>query len=81
MMTSRKEFTEGAIARLKTGGPTMVVENVRSDNVVPCVWFSGEQIRRDAFHYLALELIEPLPNPIDEPGIEILKRVQTGTTQ
>lgn len=59
-MTERSEFTEGRVVRLKSGGPSMVVEDIPAagkSDVVCVVWFAGEESKRDTFHYLALNLV------------------------
>ena len=57
-MTARKDFAEGRIVRLKTGGPFMVAEaNLSTDDGIPVTWFAGNEVKRDMFHYLALQLI------------------------
>lgn len=56
-MAAREDFTEARVVRLKTGGPFMMVEAVRTDEAVACVWFSGEMVCRDAFHFASLDLL------------------------
>lgn len=46
----RGPFDEGTLVCLKTGGPLMTVEDVRSDGCVGTVWFSDGEVHRDGFH-------------------------------
>lgn len=39
----------GDVVVLKTGGPTMTVDEVRQDGVMDVVWFSDREVHRDAF--------------------------------
>lgn len=73
-MAERKDFTEGRVARLKTGGPFMVVEDTRND-AVPCVWFVGETVCRDAFHHLALDI---MPDSVLKPPLYTAADVAAG---
>lgn len=50
-------FSEGDIVVLRSGGPTMIVEDLGNAlNTVCCVWFDEREVRRDTFHPLALAL-------------------------
>lgn len=44
-------FPVGTIVQLVSGGPNMMVTGIRgqSDGVVPCEWFAGDELNRDAF--------------------------------
>lgn len=75
-MAERKDFTEARVVRLKTGGPFMTVEDMgRTDGAVECVWFSGETVCRDAFHYSALEL---LPDSVLKPPLYTVSEIASG---
>ncbi len=52
-----KEFPEGCVVKLRTGGPEMVVEDIRDDDAVCCVWFAGNEVKRDTFHPKALHWV------------------------
>jgi len=56
-------FKEGDVVKSKSGGPLMTVEKYRKD-VVKCVWFSGNEVRRDFFRQETLVLV------IDKPKKE-----------
>lgn len=50
----------GSIVRLRSGGPRMTVDAVRTDGVVEVLWFADSSLCRDAFLALTLE-------PCDQP--------------
>ncbi len=51
----RGPFPEGTLVRLRTGGPYLMVEDIRSDGIVAVCWFDRDhRLWRDAFHPAAL---------------------------
>jgi uncharacterized protein YodC (DUF2158 family) len=51
MIDVRDEFPEGSLVLLKSGGPMMTVELIRSDDLICTVWFAHNEpdVKRDAF--------------------------------
>lgn len=48
----------GALVQLRSGGPVMTVENMgRHDGLICTTWFSGTELRRDAFEQTALQQV------------------------
>ena len=44
------KFTEGDVVSRKTGGPLITVEDIRTDELVACVWFdANHHAQRDCF--------------------------------
>ena len=52
------KFTEGAILRLKSGGPEMTYLGQDEKDECMCVWFEGKT-KDGTFPTLALELVRP----------------------
>ena len=56
------QFKAGDVVVLKSGGPSMTVESVRSDaggNIrINCMWFDGPKVQRELFSPDSLELCD-----------------------
>ncbi len=53
-------FAEGDLVQLKSGGPTMTVDDPANyTDRVECVWFSGSKLHRGTFHP---GVLEPAPD-------------------
>ncbi|MEE4118464.1 MAG: DUF2158 domain-containing protein [Paracoccaceae bacterium] len=60
----------GDIVRLRSGGPDMTVEGLRSGGLVDCVWFDEGSRQAAAFHVatlLVVSSLRPAPKPDDKP--------------
>ena len=63
-------FKVGDLVRLKSGGPTMTVSQVPTDEgygpgtTYSCIWFSGAKDNRATFRP---EVLEPAPAPAASP--------------
>jgi len=59
MSDKKREFEEGDVARLKSGGPNMTVGYDKLEGYVECVWFDAVagEFKRDAFRPGVLELV------------------------
>jgi uncharacterized protein YodC (DUF2158 family) len=49
------QFKIGDQVALKSGGPRMTIESIGDAGLIYCVWFSGNDVRRQNFHPDALE--------------------------
>jgi uncharacterized protein YodC (DUF2158 family) len=49
-------FKVGDLVRLKSGGPTMTVDDTDKFGDIECVWFAGKKLERDRFAPGTLEL-------------------------
>ncbi len=65
--TTSTELALGSVVRLASGGPRMTVEKFSGTHVeergVHCVWFVGDQPRREVFPEKALQ-----PAPAEQPS-------------
>jgi len=65
--TASTELALGSVVRLASGGPRMTVEKFSGTQAdergVHCVWFAGDQQRRDVFPEKALQ-----PAPAEQPS-------------
>lgn len=61
--TGSARIEAGSVVRLASGGPRITVERVSAsatgDRGIHCVWFVGDQQRRDVFAEKALVLVPP----------------------
>jgi uncharacterized protein YodC (DUF2158 family) len=60
----------GDIVRLRSGGPDMTIEGLRSGGLVDCVWFDEGSRQAAAFHVATLRVVSslrPVPRPDDKP--------------
>ncbi|RDC71925.1 DUF2158 domain-containing protein [Rhodovulum sp. 12E13] len=57
----------GDIVRLRSGGPDMTVEGLRSGGLVDCVWFDEGSRQAAAFHFATLLVVSSL-RPAPKPG-------------
>lgn len=48
---------------LKSGSPTMTVEELGEHKDARCTWFFGNELRREWFSIAALRLAPPSPQP------------------
>ncbi|MGB1235606.1 MAG: YodC family protein [Planktomarina sp.] len=53
----------GSTVMLKSGSPTMTVEEMGEHNDARCTWFFGNELRREWFAMAALRLAPPSPQP------------------
>jgi uncharacterized protein YodC (DUF2158 family) len=49
------EFKEGAVVRLKSGGPNMTIDTI-GNLVATCVWFDGGERKEGLFKLHSLEI-------------------------
>ena len=49
------EFKEGAVVRLKSGGPNMTIDTI-GNLVATCVWFDGGERKEGVFKLASLEI-------------------------
>lgn len=54
-------FQPGDIVTLRSGGPDMTVDEMRTDGHVIVWWFVGSERMREAFHARCLRMIEKRP--------------------
>jgi uncharacterized protein YodC (DUF2158 family) len=60
------QFKSGDIVQLKSGGPTMTVEEIDGTQA-NCVWFEGTKHKTGLFELSALESAEHNRQPPPEP--------------
>ncbi|MEO0357333.1 MAG: DUF2158 domain-containing protein [Pseudomonadota bacterium] len=53
----------GSTVILKSGSPTMTVEEMGDHNDARCTWFFGNELRREWFTLAALRIAPPSPAP------------------
>lgn len=52
---SEREFKEGDVVRLKSGGPAMTIESIAPEGNHVCVWFLGKESLRGSFSKASLK--------------------------
>ena len=70
------DFKDGAVVRLKSGGPLLTVESTRPDRMVSVEWFDGADLQRAAFRPECIELAgsgndSPKPAPMKWGGVGV----------
>jgi uncharacterized protein YodC (DUF2158 family) len=60
-MSDSSTIGEGDIVRLKSGGPAMTVQ-VRSADLLYCVWFSGRELKSGTFDDNMVVKVEGAPH-------------------
>ena len=46
---SSQEFKIGDVVKLKSGGPTMTVNNIEENGEIYCQWFAGKKLEEGQF--------------------------------
>jgi uncharacterized protein YodC (DUF2158 family) len=60
---SEKEFSEGDVVQLKSGGPQMTIKGIGKYGIVPkdenalCEWFDGKKLTSYVFEFHSLEKV------------------------
>jgi uncharacterized protein YodC (DUF2158 family) len=57
-----EEIMKGDIVKLKSGGPTMTVRDIKDGKYAVCVWFDGSTPQRNEFDLITLEKYEAKSN-------------------
>jgi uncharacterized protein YodC (DUF2158 family) len=67
-MANKKKYKTGDIVRLKSGGPSMTVEEITGmlQDHLECHWFAGDKLNFGIFH---LDAVEPDEEPNSRGGL------------